>query len=97
VSEFCDLTKSEAQYSRVETIGDDWLPWFPAPEQAEFRHEVVVKRADLVALAESFSMVVLMPDDERQEVLNRVGSLIPAGKERVLPYVADAHRSRRPK
>lgn len=97
VSEFCDLTKSEAQYSRVETIGDAWLPWFPAPEQADFRHHVVLQRADLVALAESFSMVVLMPDDERLDVLNRVESLIAAGEQLVLPYVADAHRSRRPK
>lgn len=94
VADFADAIAAE---ERASLITDDPPPIWSGvdglgePEREIFRHEETYDADRLVAYLVSRSQVILMPDDERDAMVERVRAVAPAGTF-ALPIVCEAWR-----
>lgn len=97
VGEFADLITAEERASEItEEPRPIWtgVDGLADPERRLFRHEETYDADRLVAYTVSRSQVILLPDDERAALVERVRAFAKAG-EFVLPIVCEAWRAAR--
>ena len=99
VADLCDAFGAE---DRLSLTGSGQLPPYDEPqaglsplEQALFPHEQQVDADLVVENLLSRSTVILLPDDERAELVARVRRIVPPGTF-ALPYVCGAWRAYAP-
>lgn len=97
VADFTDLIAAEERASEIAAeprpiwSGIDGLS---EPERELFRHSAPYDADRLVAYVVSRSQVILLPPDERAELIERVRATVPAG-EIAMPMVCEAWRGAR--
>jgi SAM-dependent methyltransferase len=96
VADFCRAWRSEALRS-LAAVTDD-APYdgpsvgMTLPERRFFPHEQPIDRALLATQLRSMSQLILLPDDEREAVIERALAAVPAGSFG-LPHVTDVWRA----